>query len=126
MTMFLTALNNTAINEAVQESTTHGFDLNVLIGLAMCVAVVFIVIGVIKKTLSMCIIAFVIAAFLGITTPDSVTAIKDKIVSVFDGAIEPFKDEDYSDLIGDDIFNNLGDNFEDIGKENDKSENNDK
>lgn len=124
--MILTALNNTAINEAVQESTTHGFDLNLLIGLAMCIAVVFIVIGLIKKTLSMCIIAFVIAAILGVTTPESVTVIKDKIISVFDGAIEPFKDNDYSDLIGEDIFNNQGNSFEDIGKENDKSENSDK
>jgi hypothetical protein len=84
--------------------------------IAIAAIVAFLIIGFIKKTAWMCIIAVVIAIFLGVTNPDFIADAKETIVSVFDGGIAPLEDDDYSDMIGEEVDErDPNHNFGDIG-----------
>ena len=60
--------------------------------------VLFLAVGLIKKTLWMCITAIILSIILGISHPTQLEEVKDAIVSFFDRGIEPLKDDDYSDM----------------------------
>ena len=122
--MFLSTTATTPIEEAVSGVS---FDNSMIIGIIAIVAIIFIIIGLIKKTLWICIVATIIAAFLGISSPESISQFKDNIVSTFNQVIEPLKDGDYSNIINDDVIDKIGQELGDINKEqNDPSENSDK
>ena len=77
------------------------FSSDILITIAIVAIVVLLVIGLIKKTLWMCIIAAVIAAVCFVTQPGKLADFKESVVDMFDGSIEPLKGDDYSDIIDD-------------------------
>ena len=80
-------------------------------------ALVAIIVGLLKKTLWICIMGLVLGATFILTQPYAVDAMKDGVNNVFDGAIDPMKDNDYSDMIGQDIGTmKPQDDFGNIGK----------
>lgn len=93
-------------------------DSELLFGIVVLIAFIFLVIGLIKRTFGMCMIALILAVFLGVTQPEVVEEIASSIVSMFDGAIDPMRDEDYVDMVGNNgTLPNQG--FGDIGKDPD-------
>lgn len=71
------------------------------------VVVVALAIGLLKKTLWLCIVAIILAGGLMITQPNNLDAIKDSVSSFFDGAIDPFKTEDEIHDAGDEAIGDI-------------------
>ena len=114
--MFLTQTTGSASNNET------------LLGIVLIVSVIILIVGFLKRTMWICVCAAIIAGFIGITQPQCVDWLKTTVTSVIDGGIEPLKDEDYVDMVGEDNFNNHYSGFENIGKDDiDKeNDNNDK
>lgn len=81
------------------------------------IAVVLLIIGLIKKALGFCLAAVVMCGFLGITSPEQIKEIGVGIAQTCEDFVAPFKDNDYSDLIGDDIFDTPNKGFDEAVKE---------
>lgn len=82
--------------------------------LLMIIGGVLLVVGLIKKLMWLCIVGGVIAAILGFTQPDVMKDMTESVSSFFGGSVDPMKDEDYEDMIGEDAqIPNQG--FGDIG-----------
>jgi hypothetical protein len=76
-------------------------DMDMFLYVVIAVAIIFLVIGLMKRTVWLCVVAAILAIGVGLTQPDVVEKISTSITSLFDGAIEPMEDEDYLDLISD-------------------------
>lgn len=90
--------------------------------IAIIAIALFVVIGLIKRTLWLCIVGVVIAAFLGISQPGIIDPAVEFVSSFFGGAVDPMKDKDYIDMVGEDNFTTPNNRFDDISE----NENNDK
>lgn len=91
------------------------------IGMIAIIAIVgLIVIGLIKRVAWLCIAGAIIAVFLGVSQPSITEPVAEFVSSFFDGAIDPMKDEDYVDMVGEDNFTTPNNRFDDLGDNSDK------
>jgi cell division protein FtsW (lipid II flippase) len=72
--------------------------MSIIIVIAAIALVVFLVVGLIKKTFWMCAVAGVILLLFGFTQPDKLIEIKESIVEIIDTAIDPLSDDNYADI----------------------------
>ena len=72
---------------------------DILITIAIIAIIVFFIIGLMKKTLWMCVVAAIIAGICFFTQPDRLESFKNTVTSVFDGGVEPLKDTRYDDIV---------------------------
>lgn len=80
--------------------------------------VVLLVLGIVKKTMWMIGIAVVLGIGIFFANPAKYEVMKDNVVEFVDNLIRPVEDDDYSDMIGEDIDDmRPGSNFGEIGKE---------
>ena len=85
-----------------------------LFTIVLAIAVICIVLGLIKRTFWLCVVAGVLAAILGFSQPEVIANVQESVFSFFDGAIDPMKDDDYMDMVGEEnTIPNKG--FGDIG-----------
>ena len=102
------------------EGLTSGVDENakILIYIGIAAVIGFLVFGLLKRTMWMCVLAVIIAGALFITQPTVMEGIKESVVEFFDGAISPLENEDYSDLVDDENGNQVSPNegYANIGK----------
>jgi hypothetical protein len=60
--------------------------------------VIFLIIGFIKRTMWLIIVAVIIGGGTFISQPETVETIKEVISDIAGGVFEPLEDEDYSDM----------------------------
>jgi hypothetical protein len=82
----------------------------------IALVVIILVIGLVKKVLWLCVVAAIIGCGLFVMEPNTLDNISSSVSSFFGGAISPFEDNDYSDLINDDVETTPNKTYEDIGK----------
>lgn len=103
------------------ENLTNGVDekAKILIYIGIAAVIGFMIFGLLKRTMWMCVLSIIIAGALFITQPAVLDGIKDTVVSVFDDAVSPLGNGDYvSDMVEDENGNQASPNegFENIGK----------
>jgi hypothetical protein len=102
------------------EGLTSGVDekAKILIYIGVAAVIGFLVFGLLKRTMWMCVLSLIIAGTLFITQPTVMENIKESVVEFFDGAINPLENEDYSDLVEDENGNQASPNegYANIGK----------
>ena len=78
------------------------------------IAIIAIVIGLIKKTLWLCIVGAIIAALFFILQPENLKTAATQITAVFDGSVDPLKRDDDFDVILEEN-SAANDRFDDLG-----------
>jgi hypothetical protein len=87
--------------------------LTILVG----IVIVMLIVGLIKKTLWICIVSVAIGGFLYFTEPTLIKDVSSTVSSFFSGAVNPFQDNDYSDLIDDDVETTPNKTYENLGED---------
>lgn len=70
-------------------------------------AVIFLALGIVKRRIVPILIAVSLLISMAIMQPQVIENVKTTVVNIFNGGVEPMKDEDYQDVV--DELDELGD-----------------
>ena len=79
--------------------------------------VIFLVVGLLKKLLWLCIVAALIGSGIMLVQPETMEEISEVVSSWLGGSIDPLKDNDYSDLIDADTATTPNKTYGELGED---------